>query len=227
MHVLVQLYDVPQPQWQWLATVKVPATGQGALVLPFTVGNITLKRLLVLNFEPSCALHLSFYLLPSRSSVCALGKIFVLFFFTQFCPCPWCRSALAPGLFTDPCLPVWCPGPRSTQRWGKTLFTVEYNAMFSILLMVIDVGVLYPSLKRGLLCFSEQCSPHATEPLHPGSSQRLPDQCCEQGHWYRCQIHWCWSRHSRSGWVWCWNWNSVRQSHHWICQVSPLLQAEY
>lgn len=60
----------------------------------------------------------------------------------------------------------------------------------------------------------EQCCCDATELPHPGHTEGLPDQCCQQGHWHRCKVHRSWSCHSRSSWIRCWYWDSVRQSHH-------------
>lgn len=47
----------------------------------------------------------------------------------------------------------------------------------------------------------------------------LPDQRCLPGHRHCRQVHWCWCCHSGCGWLRSWNWNSVRQPHHWLCQV--------
>lgn len=67
------------------------------------------------------------------------------------------------------------------------------------------------------------CSgPVASQPVCTRDT-RLPDQRRLPGHRHRRQVHWCRSCHSRSGRLRSWYWNSVRQPHHWLRQVTTLV----
>lgn len=55
----------------------------------------------------------------------------------------------------------------------------------------------------------------------------LPDQRNLSGHRHCRQVHRCWSCHSGCGRLRSWNRNSVRQPHHWLCQVEFLLMIQY
>lgn len=60
--------------------------------------------------------------------------------------------------------------------------------------------------------------PVASRPVS-GPDALLPDQRSLTRHRHRCQVHWCWSRHSGRCWLWSRYRNRFRQPHHWLCQV--------